>query len=243
MGQRGFLRHIELLRTQVEHWNEHPFSIPAIANLDSVEFSPSLTVFVGESGSGKSTLINAIANKAGFDSNGGSHVLTVAPPPGTAGLADVVHLERGPRREKAGFFLRAETRPAASVEHGATNETGALRHASHGEAFIGVALHQFRANGLYILDEPEAALSPQRQLALMGRMHQLIQAGSQFIIATHSPILMAFPGARVLSFDKGGIEEIRYADSDQFRTARAFLQNPAATLKQIFEQADEDQAD
>ncbi|HKU43048.1 MAG TPA: AAA family ATPase [Polyangiales bacterium] len=238
--QQGFLRHIELRRDDIEDWSEYPFCIPAVAKLDRLELSPSVTFLVGENGSGKSTLVEAIAIKAGFNAEGGTKNFTTSQRPSESRLHEFLRLARGARREKSGFFLRAETMFNVSTEAEQYSSYGwdSLHEKSHGEAFLWVVLNRFGSNGLYILDEPEAALSPQRQLALLGRLHQLVRSGSQFIISTHSPILMAFPDARILSLGVDGIEEVRYTDTEHYCITRAFLQNPTRMLDDIFRQID-----
>ena len=114
-----------------------------------------------------------------------------------------------------------------------------LHEMSHGEAFLWVAVNKFRENGLYILDEPEAALSPQRQLALLVRIHQLVEAGSQFVVSTHSPILLAYPEASILLLDGSGIHPTRYEDTEHYAVTRAFLQDPAGRLRQLFAESDD----
>lgn len=237
----GFLRHIELLREKVEDWKAYPFSIPIVAKLERIELSPSVTFLVGENGSGKSTLIEAIAIKAGFNPEGGSKNFTSRNRPSESELHHYLRLARGHRREKSGFFLRAETMFNVSTEAEDYRGYGweDLHEKSHGEAFLWVVLNRFRDNGLYILDEPESALSPQRQLALLGRIHQLVTKGSQFVIATHSPILMAFPGALILSLDRDGINEVAYKDTEHYTVTRAFLQNPERMLSDIFKGVDD----
>ncbi len=242
---QAFLRHIELRREDVQSWSDYPFSIPAVAKLDRLDLSSPVTFLVGENGSGKSTIIEAIAIKSGFNPEGGTKNFTTSLRPSESRLHEVLRLARGSRREKAGFFLRAETMFNVSTEAEQYKDYGwdALHDKSHGEAFLWVVLNRFRPNGLYILDEPEAALSPQRQLALLGRLHQLVRAGSQFIVSTHSPILMAFPDARIFSLGHEGVEEVRYTDTEHYCITRAFLQDPARMLKDIFEQVESDDED
>jgi predicted ATPase len=229
------LRSFRLERDRVPDWNAYPFALPAVRNLDEIEFAPGVTFFVGENGSGKSTLIEAIAIAAGFNPEGGNKNFTTTHRPSESALKDYVRLVRGVRRERAGFFLRAETMFNVSTEAEQYREYGwdDLHEKSHGEAFLWVIMNRFRASGLYLLDEPEAALSPQRQLTLLGRMHELVKLQSQFIIATHSPILMAYPGARILLLDPDGIRDVRYEETDHYMVTKAFLMNPRRVLDEI----------
>jgi predicted ATPase len=228
------------MRDKVEDWQAFPFSVPAVTHLEKLEFDPSVTFFVGENGSGKSTLIEAIAMKAGFNPGGGSKNFTSSLRPSESRLHEFLRLARGTRRERASFFLRAETMFNVSTEAEGYADYGweTLHEKSHGEAFLWVVTNRFRAGGLYILDEPEAALSPQRQLVLLGRIHQLVKEHCQFVISTHSPILMAYPGARIYSLGQTGIEEVRYSDTEHYTITKAFLQNPEKMLKLLFEETE-----
>lgn len=234
------LRHLELLRETVPDWKAYPFSIPAVSHLDRLEFHPAVTFLVGENGSGKSTLIEAIAIKAGFNPEGGSKNFTSSHRPSESPLHKHLRLARGARREKTGFFLRAETMFNVSTEAELYREYGweDLHEKSHGEAFLWVALNRFRGNGLYILDEPESALSPQRQLAFLGRMHQLVRGGSQLVISTHSPILMAYPQARIFMLDRDGAHETAYEDTEHYAVTKAFLADPGRMLGDMFREID-----
>jgi len=237
-----FLLHLELQRDKVPDWNVYPFRIPAIAHLDRLEFRSAVTFLIGENGAGKSTLIEAIAIKAGFNPEGGTKNFRTSARPSESSLQTYVRLARGARREKAGFFLRAETMFNVSTEAEQYRNYGwaELHEMSHGEAFLWIAIEKFTEGGLYILDEPEAALSPQRQLALLARMHELAQGGSQFIVSTHSPILMAYPESTIFLLDESGIRTVRYEDTEHYAVTRAFLQDPAARIRQLFAKNDED---
>ena len=238
------LIHLELMRDKVPDWNVHPFDVPAVAALEKLKFHPSVTFLVGENGSGKSTLIEAIAIRAGFNAEGGNKNFTRSYRPSESSLQQFVRLARGVRRERGGFFLRAETMFNVATEAEDYRAYGweDLHAKSHGEAFLWLALEKFVPRGLYILDEPEAALSPQRQLSLLARMHQLVQGGAQFIISTHSPILMAYPAATIYSLDSSGIQKVRYEDTEHYAVTKAFLQNPAALLRRLFSDVDEAEA-
>lgn len=237
---RQFLRHIELLRDKVESWSEYPFSIPAISKLDRLVFHPAVTFFVGENGAGKSTLIEAIAQLAGFNPEGGTRNFAARHRPTESCLHEFLRLARGVRRERSGFFLRAETMFNVSTEAESYAEYGwdSLHEKSHGEAFLWVVMNKFRGHGLYILDEPESALSPQRQLVLLGRMRQLVDEGSQFIVSTHSPLLMAYPDARIYNLTATGIDVVEYKDTEHYAVTRAFLQDPERMLSALFREFD-----
>jgi predicted ATPase len=234
------LRHIELMREKVPDWSAYPFAIPAVSKLPRLELNPQVTFFVGDNGSGKSTLIEAIAIKAGFNPEGGTKNFTTALHPSESKLHAYLRLARGARREAGGFFLRAETMFNVSTEAEGYREYGweDLHDKSHGEAFLWVAVNRFRDRGLFILDEPESALSPQRQLALLGRMHQLVNKGSQFIISTHSPILMAYPDATIYSLSRAGIEQVSYRDTEHYAVTKTFLQDPDKMLRDLFADID-----
>ncbi|MGQ0766101.1 MAG: AAA family ATPase, partial [Gemmatimonadota bacterium] len=216
----------------------HPFDVPIVANGLALTLTSPVTILVGENGSGKSTLLEAIAWSVGFGAHGGSrdHQFAEA----TDGHALGRALRLGWRqRTTAGFFLRAETffNFASNLEASGTDFRrygGKSFHAkSHGEAFLALFEHRFE-DGLFILDEPEAALSPQRQLAFLRILHHLTAPRiAQFIIATHSPMLLAFPGATVLSLDGDRICEIRYEDTTHFQVTRDFLNSPERYFRHL----------
>nr|WP_240481308.1 AAA family ATPase [Sandaracinus amylolyticus] len=231
-----FLRHVEMLWDTVPDRRAYPFAIPAIAKLERLELHPEVTFFVGENGSGKSTLLEAIAIKAGFNPEGGTKSFTGSFRPSESELHTHLRLARGARREERGFFLRAETmfNVATEAETGGYGGWAALHEMSHGESFLWVAMNRFGRRGLYLLDEPESALSPTRQLSFLARMHQLVRAGSQFVISTHSPILLAYPGARIVQLGPDGIDTVRYEETEHYAVTRHFLQDPAASLARLF---------
>ena len=236
MTAEPFLRYLELMRDRVPDWKLYPFNIPAIAQIERLEFGPAVTFLVGENGSGKSTFIEAIAILAGFNAEGGTKNFSSAHRPSESSLQKCVRLARGTRHEKSGFFLRAETMFNVSTEAEQYREYGwaDLHEMSHGEAFLWVAVNKFREGGLFILDEPEAALSPQRQLALLVRIHQLVLGGSQLVVSTHSPILLAYPNATIFLLDHNGIHRTRYEDTEHYAVTRAFLQDPAGRIQKLF---------
>jgi len=187
--------------------------------------------------------LEALAKLAGFNSEGGTKNYQFATEDTTSTLASNLVLVRGSRREKDGFFLRAESFYNVASEANRLNKIDpgmfasyggkSLHSQSHGESFLALANHRFGPNGLYILDEPEAALSPRRQLALLARIHDLVAGGSQFIIATHSPILLSYPDSTIYELDRDGIRTIRYEDSDHFQTTKDFLNNHQVYLAKL----------
>lgn len=205
-----------------------------------------ITFFVGENGAGKSSFLEAIALAAGFNAEGGSRNFSYSTRDTHSELYRHITLSRGYVRPKDGFFLRAESlynsatyideldeipcgAPFVSGSYG-----GSLHKESHGESFLAIVENRFFGNGLYILDEPESALSPTRLLTLMGFIGKLKKANSQFIIATHSPILMAMPDAEILSFSDFGIRPIGYTQTEHYQITKKFLDNPQKTLDMIF---------
>jgi predicted ATPase len=229
---------ITLLRERVPSFDAYPFSIPAIRSLDRLDIHPQVTLFIGENGSGKSTLVEAIAVAAGFNPEGGSKNFRFATRRSESELHTALRIARGTRRERDGFFLRAESyfNVATVIEQlGVTAGYGgvSLHEMSHGESFLALANNRLRGEGLYIFDEPEAALSPGRQLSLLQIMWRLVKAGSQFIVATHSPILMAYPGARIYQLGPNGIETIAYEDTEHYQITRGFLRDRERFFKHL----------
>lgn len=239
---QAFLRSITLDRARVEKPDAYPFSIPALRAFESLEFDRAVTFLVGENGSGKSTLIEAIAIAAGFNAEGGSINFNFATRPSESGLHEALKLVRGLKRPKTGYFLRAESFFNVATELDRIADADILRayggkslhEQSHGESFLALVNNRFGPNGLYILDEPEAALSPQRQLSLLTAMHRLVKQGSQFVIATHSPILLAFPEATIHVLTDEGLTQTAYEATEHFSITRDFLQNYRRFLKQLF---------
>jgi predicted ATPase len=203
---------------------------------------PSATFLVGENGSGKSTLLEAIAAAAGLNAEGGGRNFRFSTFQTETSLHRHLRLVRSGAQPRTDFFLRAETfyNVASEVERLSLHDSygGSLHERSHGESFLALALHRFGPEGLYLLDEPEAALSPQGQLALLRRLHDLVEEGSQLIVATHSPILLAFPGARILACDDDGLRETAYDDVAGVGLYRSFLGSPERFLRHLL--ADDD---
>ncbi|MEL6189747.1 MAG: AAA family ATPase, partial [Myxococcota bacterium] len=232
-----FVRSIHLHPGAEVDYNEFPFSVPAVQHLGKMDFHPSVTFLVGENGSGKSTLVEAIASRAGFHAAGGTKNFRSDHFESESELADSLVLARGARRESRGFFLRAETMYNVSTKALEYDPGGQywedLHGMSHGEGFLWVLLNRFSGDGLYILDEPEAALSPQRQLSFIARLHQLVQEGSQFIISTHSPILLGYPRSWIYLLSEDGVERVDYEETEHYQVTKAFLLNPERMLKEL----------
>lgn len=230
---------LKLKREKVTSFDSFPFSLPAIRHLREVDLHPAMTFFVGENGSGKSTLLEAIAVAAGFNAEGGSRNFRFHTRRSHSVLHQYLTLVKGLRRARDGFFLRAESffNVATEIEHLDEEPANAppiidsyggvsLHEQSHGESFFALMNNRFGGQGLYVLDEPEAALSPTRQLAMLVRMHELVRAKSQFIIATHSPILMAYPGALILQIGPRGLERVTLEQTEHYLVAKRFLSDP-----------------
>jgi predicted ATPase len=230
---------------------DYPFNVPAIQSLRTLTFADSrLTFFTGENGSGKSTLLEAIALSYGLSLEGGNRNFAFdaeIAQGDTYPLARALKLSFRPNRTGEGFFFRAETlfnlaTRIDELSEGANQGFGdrSLHARSHGEAFMTVLDYKFRRSGLFLLDEPEAALSPQRQLSFLILIHQTLRdyPDAQFIISTHSPILLSLPGAQVLHFDDTGIHPIAYEDTPAYRITRRFLADPSSMLERLLSEED-----
>ena len=213
--------------------------LPVVKHLAErkIEFHKQVTFFVGENGSGKSTLIEALAVSQGFNPEGGSRNFNFRTADTHSELHGYLRVARGVDRHKRGYFLRAESfyNVATNIDELGIADYygGSLHRRSHGESFLALVEGMFKRNGLYILDEPEAALSPRGIIRLMQRMDELVRQDSQFIIATHSPMLLCFPGAEVYRITEKGIDSVRFQDTDHYRITVRFLQNPESAAAEI----------
>lgn len=243
-----FLNRITKLHDRIPSQQDYPFSIPAIRTMDEIEIAANVTFFVGENGSGKSTLLEAIADKCEFNTAGGGRNNTYEVHASDSALGDYIRLSWMPKVTN-GFFLRAESFYQFSSHLDEVDTTGfrdyggkSLHHQSHGESFLSLFLHRFKGQAIYLLDEPEAALSPARQLAFLRVLYDLAEKEEcQFIIATHSPILLGYPGADILSFDHGKISSIRYEESDHYQITRYFLENRERYLNELLKEEQDDE--
>jgi len=216
-------------------------SIEAISGVERIGLTRPVTFFVGENGSGKSTLLEAIAVAYGFNPEGGTRNYHFATYNSHSDLYNAVRLARGIRRSGAGYFLRAESfyNVATKEPEYADDMHPSLRfhERSHGESFLTMVQNNFMPNGLYLLDEPEAALSAQRQLTLLVEIDRCVKEGSQFIIVTHSPILLGLPGAEILSFDDGPVHPVSYEETDSYQITSLFINNREQVLKRLLEES------
>ncbi|MBQ6645068.1 MAG: AAA family ATPase [Clostridia bacterium] len=210
--------------------------IPAISALKRLDFDRPVTFFVGENGSGKSTLLEAMAIAAGFNPEGGTLNYRFSTHDSHSDLHRSLHLIRTAQRPSWGLFLRAESfyNVATAEEDYAEGRSLHLHDKSHGESFLAMMFKHFRPGGLYFLDEPEAALSPQRQLTLLTELNRCREENAQFFIATHSPILLALPEARILSFD-GEIHPIEYTQTESYQITDMFINRREQILKRLLE--------
>lgn len=222
--------------------------IPAIKSIDKLDFHSNITFFVGENGTGKSTLIESIAVAYGFNPEGGNRNFNFSSVDTHSELHKAITLVKGTNRPKGNFFLRAESfynvaskaedyRDGDDYDKYYSSYGGkSLHEQSHGESFLALIQNRFSAQGIYILDEPEAALSPQRQLTLLMLIHNLAKQGTQFIIASHSPILLGTPAAAILSFDNGEINEIKYKETESYKITELFINNKELLLNNLLKE-------
>ena len=226
--------------------DEFPFHLPLLRTLD-IQFTSPVTFFVGENGTGKSTIVEALAALSGLPVSGGSRneVSANHGPDSTSPLAAAMRPSFR-RRPRDGYFLRAEFQahfaslldarksdPDFNGDPYALYGGRSLHTRSHGEAFLAILQHRIRS-GLFLFDEPESALSPQRQLVLLAQISELLAAGkSQFIVATHSPILLTMPGAQILSFDGDAARQVTLEETSHYQITRGILQNPRAFWKHL----------
>ena len=227
---------------------EYPFSVPAIRSLvGPLKLHPKVTFLVGENGMGKSTLLEGLADKWGFSEQSGNRSKDIGTRNYYTRLAPEMILSRTSSRPMDGFFLRAESLYNFATEMdelekepfcgtGYFNYGGkSLHERSHGESFLTLFLERFDGHGLYLLDEPEAALSATRQMAFLVRLHDLVNDYSQFVIATHSPIILAYPHATIYQFDEDGLREVSYKETQAYEMTSRFLRDPDRMIERLLE--------
>lgn len=236
LSSQPYIRKVSLHRENVPSFHSYPFHIPSIRSLTNLSFHPDVTFIVGENGMGKSTLLEAIAMAIGFNPEGGTLNFSFSTYDSYSNLDKYLRIVRGVDRPKDGFFLRAESfyNVATNIEEMDQEPSfgprvidsfggKSLHEQSHGEAFFSTFMNRFRGKGIYILDEPEAALSPLRQLSMLSRIHELVNDDSQFIIATHSPILMAYPSSSLIELTEEGLEESSLEETSHYQMMKQFF--------------------
>jgi predicted ATPase len=239
-----YLLYLELIRDRIADSSRYPYSLPAFRSLETLAFHPKVTFLIGENGSGKSTLLEAVAVAWGLNPEGGSRNFNFATRASHSLLGDCIRLARPPSTPRDSYFLRAESFYNVATEIERLDEgSGALMDAyggrslheqSHGESFFALFQHRFGSNGLYLMDEPEAALSPTRQIHFLGLMHDYVKSGCQFVVATHSPIILAYPEATIYHLGEAGMHQIAYTDTEHYLVTRGFLTNPGRSLSVLF---------
>jgi predicted ATPase len=239
----SFIRSVELVpgEDSAERVG-YPWELGSVRALaGGLALHPKVTYLIGENGSGKSTLLEAIAIAAGMNPEGGSSNFAFSTRESHSPLADAIRLVRGLRRPRTDFFLRAESlfTAASYLEELEDNDAlsayggRSLHEQSHGESFLAVLINRLGPNGLYVMDEPEAALSTQNCLTCLRRVHELVTEGSQFVIATHSPIVLAYPDATIYDCTESSLSEVAYEDADPVRLTQGFLGDRERYLHQL----------
>lgn len=247
MISQQFIRSVKLHKEK-QGLEAYVAGLAILRELDCLEMDKPVTFFIGENGTGKSTLLEAIAVEYGFNPEGGTKNFCFSSQETHSNLNRYITVVKGVKRPKDGFFLRAESFYNVATEVDRLDKEGAvslvssyggrsLHEQSHGESFMSLILNRFRGEGIYILDEPEAALSPSRQMALLCRIHELVNKGSQFIIATHSPILMAYPDADIYLADH--VQKMtltQYKETEHYKLTRDFMNHPEQMISYLFEE-------
>ena len=238
-----YLFSVELRRDRGPDFTRYPFNLPAVRTLDRLEFHPRVTFLIGENGTGKSTLLEALAVACDLNAEGGSANFRFQTRETEYELERFLKLSKNPILPGDSFFLRAETfyNVATEIERLAVDSAYGpkrLHDQSHGESFLALFENRFHGRGLYLLDEPEAALSPTRQMSFLILLKRLCDAGSQFVIATHSPIVMAYPDAWIYVLGEKAPQRVPYDETEHYRVSRAFLTNHKKVLANLFKDDD-----
>lgn len=245
MIEKQYINYFEILRERIADHNSYPFNIPALKNLTRIDLHPNVTFIVGENGTGKSTLLEALAVQYGFNAEEGSKNFSFSTQRTDSPLSQCIRIGKGIVAPRDGFFLRAESfYNAASCLDVLQKEDPykkalkaygdkSLHEQSHGESFFALFTNRFGGHGVYMLDEPEAALSAQRQLAFLVRLHELVNMKSQFVIATHSPLLLSYPYAKIIELSDSGYKAIQFSDAEPFIVHKAFMNDPNRMLREL----------
>lgn len=234
--EKPYLKEIILERDLISSYEEYPFNVPVIKKLNSLKSHKDVTFFVGENGTGKSTLIESIALRLGFGIEGGTKNVQIKTHDNASPLFEYLKLVKSYKKPTDYYFLRAESfyNVATYMErvgylegYGGTS----LHKCSHGESFMATLTNKLRGKGLYIFDEPEAALSPTRQMSAIVVINELVKRESQFIIATHSPILLAYPNSIIYQLGSDGIKRVKYEATEHYTITKQFLNNPQRMME------------
>ena len=239
-----FIEGIKYNKEEVVNENIYPFNIESIKCLDEIKFNNPVTFFIGENGVGKSTLIEAIAIQLELNPEGGSQNINFKTKDSHSSLSNYLTVYSTGNLPRTKYFLRAESFYNVATEIQRLIEDdgfvelenaygGNLHECSHGESFIKLVQNRFTGNGLYILDEPEAALSPTRQMSLLCLMNDLVNDGAQFIISTHSPILLSYINANIYDMDNN-FNKVKYEDTETYKTYKMFLDDPKKMQERLF---------
>jgi predicted ATPase len=243
-----YVLEIKLRRDKIADPRAFPYSLPAIAHLETIELHPKVTFIVGENGSGKSTLLEAVAVAFGLNPEGGTKNFNFNTRRSHSPLYESLRLVKSAQRVRDSFFLRAESFFNVATEIEVLDSEPApappiidsyggrsLHEQSHGESFFALMNNRFGGKGFYVLDEPEAALSPTRQLAMLARMQELVQKKSQFLVATHSPILMAYPDAWIYQITPRGLQRVTLQETEHFVVTKRVMNDPAGEIARLLE--------
>jgi len=248
LPKQGFLLEFALDREKVPTPDEYPYNLQAFTDLERLKLHPQVTFFIGENGSGKSTLLETIAQLLDIDPEGGNKNTYYSDIDTNSAMFKCMRIVRSSRRPLDHYFLRAESfyKLASYIDGPGMGDVlwtyggRRIHEQSHGEGFMATLTNKLRGGGIYLFDEPEAALSPSRQLAALAVFRKLVDLESQLIIATHSPILMAFPDALIYEFSEEGIRETSYKETEHYTITKEFLNRPEKMLAYLFEEEDGD---
>ncbi|MGM0836470.1 MAG: AAA family ATPase [Bacillota bacterium] len=243
-----YIRAVNLKKGHISDYDSFPLNLPLIRNFQELRFHPNVTYIIGENGMGKSTLLEGIAIAFGFNPEGGTLNFNFSSFDSHSDLDEYLRLIKGVNRARDHFFFRAETfyNVATNIDELDKEPSGgrriidsfggkSLHEQSHGESFFAAFMERFQGNGLYILDEPEAALSPLRQMSMLARINELVNQGSQFIISTHSPIIMAYPDAAIFEITEDGMNETLLEDTKHYSIMKQFFENKERLLYHLFQ--------
>ncbi|TYS70451.1 AAA family ATPase [Sutcliffiella horikoshii] len=243
-----YIRGITLKRESIPTFDRFPFNLPVIKDLNTLHLHPNVTYIIGENGMGKSTLLEGIAIALGFNPEGGTLNFNFTSYDSHSELDNYFRVIKGAERPSDSFFFRAETfyNVATNIEEMDREPGGgrriidsfggkSLHQQSHGESFFAAFVDRFQGKGLYILDEPEAALSPLKQMSMLARINELVQDGSQFIISTHSPIVMAYPDAKILELTQEGMCETSLEETPHYTIVKQFFDDRDRMLHHLFQ--------